>query len=212
MTKLYQTYNLVGVVVSLLIQVKPSAQNVFRPLKEPQRRYKSELRPTKHKSPHPHYWGAAHATVPGSWTVRILLSCLLETWRSWVREDHAGPTQPAEGQPVEPVAGRTGRTIDKDSTDQTTDVARQQNIGRSQGDENSWGLNPAPGEYTRWDVLSLVRYFFSGIRAKVWGGMLIGGLCEGASLWMHREPSGIAGTSLRVSRWRRPCWCWTETA
>jgi len=37
--------------------------NVSRP-KEPQRRYKSELRPTKHESPLLHYWGAAHAKVP----------------------------------------------------------------------------------------------------------------------------------------------------
>ena len=40
----------------------------------------------------------------------------------------------------------------------TTDVARQHDTGRPQGDKNSGGLNPAPGEHTRWAVLSLVRY------------------------------------------------------
>jgi len=54
----------------------------------------------------------------------------------------------AEGQPVE--------------RDQTTDVARQHDTGRSQGDEKqgkkSGGLNPAPGENTRWVVLYLKRY------------------------------------------------------
>jgi len=33
--------------------------------------------------------------------------------------------------------------------DRTTDVARQHDISRPQGDKNSQGLNPAPGEHTR---------------------------------------------------------------
>ena len=41
----------VVVVVSLLIQLNPRAQNVSRPWREPQRRYKSELRSTKHENP-----------------------------------------------------------------------------------------------------------------------------------------------------------------
>jgi len=44
--------HVVVVVVSLLIQLNPRAQNVFGPWREPHRRYKSELRPTKHDSPH----------------------------------------------------------------------------------------------------------------------------------------------------------------
>ena len=42
----------VVVVVSLLIQLNPRAQNISRPWREPHRRYKSELRSTKHESPH----------------------------------------------------------------------------------------------------------------------------------------------------------------
>jgi len=38
--------------VSLLIQLNPRAQNVSRPWREPHSRYKSELRSTKHESPH----------------------------------------------------------------------------------------------------------------------------------------------------------------
>jgi len=33
--------------------------------------------------------------------------------------------------------------------DRTTDVARQHDTGRPQGDQNSGVLNPAPGEHTR---------------------------------------------------------------
>jgi len=33
--------------------------------------------------------------------------------------------------------------------DRTTDVARQHDTGRPQGDKNSAGLNPTPGDYTR---------------------------------------------------------------
>ena len=36
--------------------------------------------------------------------------------------------------------------------DRTTDVARQHDTGRPQGGKNSGGLNPAPGEHTRWFV------------------------------------------------------------
>jgi len=42
----------VVVVVSLLIQLNPRAQNVSRTWREPHRRYNSELRSTKHESPH----------------------------------------------------------------------------------------------------------------------------------------------------------------
>jgi len=44
----------VVVVVFLLIELNPRAKNVSRPWRQPQRQYKSELRPTKHESPHPH--------------------------------------------------------------------------------------------------------------------------------------------------------------
>ena len=45
-------YQIVVVVVSLLIQLNPRAQKVSGPWREPHRRYKSELRSTKHESPH----------------------------------------------------------------------------------------------------------------------------------------------------------------
>jgi len=59
------------VVVSLLIQLNPRAQNVFGPWREPQRRYKSKLRSTKHESPRrtieapctPRSWGGGRTNV-----------------------------------------------------------------------------------------------------------------------------------------------------
>jgi len=70
------------VVVSILIQLNPRAQNVSRPWREPQRRYKSELRSSKHESPHrtieaPHTprsrgGGRANAVFMPPRTIKIL--------------------------------------------------------------------------------------------------------------------------------------------
>jgi len=56
--------------------------NVSRPWRELRRRYKSELRPTKHESPHLHYRGAAHAKVPGMGTVRMPVT-LIQNAKWW---------------------------------------------------------------------------------------------------------------------------------
>jgi len=90
-----------------------------------------------------HYRGAAHAKVPGRGRYK---------YHFHVSQNHDDPGRgnttrsppTAEGQPVE--------------RNRTTDIARQLDTGRSQGDKISAWLNPAPVEYTRWVVLSLVRY------------------------------------------------------
>ena len=129
----------VVVVVSSLIQLNPRAHNVSRPWREPHRQVRVEVNQTRESTLH--YRGSAHVKVPGRGTVRMLLSCLSETWRSWAREDHAGPRPPRRPRAT--------------SCDRITDVARHHNTGRPHGNQNSRGLNPAPGEHTRWAVLSL---------------------------------------------------------
>jgi len=150
-----------------------------------QRQYKSELRSTKHESPHPNY---REAKVPG----RGIVWCCF----------HASEKHKDSGQ------GKTMRASPRrgNQSNRTTDVARQHNTGRQQewqDDKKSGGLNPAPGEHTRWAVLSLVRYIVKtepAMGQKGWGGLLDWKFVWGASLWMRREPSGILVTSLWTHR------------
>ena len=77
------------VVVFLLIQLNPQAQNVSWPLKEPHRQQKSELRSTKHESPH-RAIEAAHDKVPGRGKVRTTLLSLPE--KLWHEDPEWGKT------------------------------------------------------------------------------------------------------------------------
>ena len=142
----------VVVVVYLWIQLNLRAQNVTGPWREPHRRYKSELRSIKHESP--------HCTIEAPRTPRS---------REGDSTNFSAAFMPfrtmkilGEGRPCGPRRGplRGGATSRLELRDRTTDVARQHDTGRPQGDKNSGGLNPAPcgpGEHTRWFVLSLVR-------------------------------------------------------
>jgi len=81
-TPLGLIHTVVVVVVSLLIQLNPRAQNVSRPWRELHRRYKSSLRSTKHESPHrtietprtsrSRGGGRTNAAFMSPWTIKIL--------------------------------------------------------------------------------------------------------------------------------------------
>jgi len=104
--------------------------------REPHRRYKSELRSTQHQSPHRTIEApCSPRSREGDRTNAAFMppgnmKILGEGRPRWPRRRGN-----AEGQPVE--------------RDRATDVARQHDIGRPQGNKNSGGLNPAPGEHTR---------------------------------------------------------------
>ena len=75
--------------------------------------------------------------------------------------------------------------INHEVHDRTTDVAREQDSGRPQGDQNSRGLNPAPGERTRCAVLSLVRYVVCKLRTRDGAKRLKGASLLGVCVRVH---------------------------
>jgi len=54
-----------------------------------------------------------------------------------------------EGKTTRAPPRRGGATSRLKLCDRATDVARQHDTGRPQGDKNSGGFNPVPGEHTR---------------------------------------------------------------
>jgi len=84
----FQLGVVVVVVVSLLIQLNPRAQNVS----DHEVNRTVEVNETRESTPYCR--GAAHAKVPGRGTYKCRLHASQN--HEWVREDHAGPAESME--------------------------------------------------------------------------------------------------------------------
>jgi len=125
---------------------------------------------------------------PRSGMVRMTVSCLPETWRSWAREDHAGPAE-----------GKTGRDPTHTLTHTYTDVAREHDKGRTQGEKISGGLNPAPWAHTLCQAVGCGEFEWCNflprrnwIAARGWNGfwfLVCFAVTQLAFQFDHRKPT-----------------------